>query len=1045
MAIHGAKGIIEDNVDQNKTIKFKLSTDIALFMNVVANIYSNKELATVRELFSNALDAHSEYKQLHGKEPDHKIIMDVVKDEFDTTNLVIRDFGIGMSEERITKIYTTIGASSKTGTNHEMGKMGIGSKSPFCLSKSFILISYYDGNKSTWNVFMNETNLGIAKIKDEPTTAPNGVEYNIPLTVDQTDIVMREILYILQYNHTKVDNHFTVNLYSVLDSFIINDDKQYKAHEISIRPIIQSTNHSSPHDIYIIQGNIPYAIPSLTNNIQILQTPFTKVLNSIHDVYHHIRYSSVFSSEQGNNIMYDLNHINIPNVKSLLDVIKIIKIINNNLVMGILYKLNINTFDPQTSREIINIPQVHMDQILDELLTFNSKTFYKDDVSIVDQIPTFLGYCEKQYDEKTEIITNNDVMQSLEFRNSTSPFLFHLKDKAIKDANEEIGLLTYLMSNRVNQFQAKDVSMIFHRVNTEHDFHWTNKDNMNFNATCTFSAKDRLAYQPLLMNMLECQRHLLFLFPIIKAHIVKTTKLINTNLKYYGNNRQKMDQLTSHIMNSEDNAKIHMVLYNWDLKSLNLPIDIQHEQFKFTNQDIEDGKSKNVEFKNMIALSTVSEIGIYVNDFNIYDRFSKMTKNQINALINKHNIIISNSVSASHISNSLYRMNSSSSAARLSSVISKVFRNQNTLYNSRDTMKGMIKEFHIQNPKYDTPVVHMSFSKAISILQGINESAKQAPEHKCVNDVLRNIQLLQNTALYKYTLGQNTKYVPLLEIIMFAVSEDPINENIVVLNHADDWNNYIINYVNSLINYFLYDGVIKQYLLTDVVTFGLYTVLEPYTHIKDSLPLICKIKLSEVALAYTKPIDNFSKKQKVELQELLTKSGILDKMHITKLHSADAYEEKLRVGYSFGYNDGQINLFNFASDEINKTDEKVKMIETTINITQSFNSKLDVINFIDEYIATLRFDNIAKLYENQLQMKTLLISIIQTIESLRIEYDETIYRNTIIKMNSISHVLGTCPDDTNYRIFKQKKELIRIFEILFSAISMVKHVENNEI
>lgn len=119
-----------------------------LFSMLVDSLYTDKYGAVVRELSSNALDAHAEC----GKEdvPFEIHLPTQFKEEFR-----IKDFGGGMSKDIMINIFSNLLVSTKEDSNLCRGAYGIGSKSPFSLTDKFVVTSTHN-NRETTIMFIRE-------------------------------------------------------------------------------------------------------------------------------------------------------------------------------------------------------------------------------------------------------------------------------------------------------------------------------------------------------------------------------------------------------------------------------------------------------------------------------------------------------------------------------------------------------------------------------------------------------------------------------------------------------------------------------------------------------------------------------------------------------------------------------------------------------------------------------------------------------------------------------------------------------------------------
>lgn len=162
--------------------QFKLLNNSAI-MDILSNrIYSDKFAAVIREIGCNAYDAHIAADK---KEVPFLVKLPTSYDK--QPELSIRDFGKGLSKEDVAELYTTYGYSSKTESNDYIGFMGIGSKSPFCYSSTFQVISYHNGMKYSFLMFKDEGNIpNISFLGEWESNEDSGLEIIIP--VQKSDI-----------------------------------------------------------------------------------------------------------------------------------------------------------------------------------------------------------------------------------------------------------------------------------------------------------------------------------------------------------------------------------------------------------------------------------------------------------------------------------------------------------------------------------------------------------------------------------------------------------------------------------------------------------------------------------------------------------------------------------------------------------------------------------------------------------------------------------------------------------------------------------------
>lgn len=156
---------------------FKMQQSRKAFQ-ILSDLYSDKPLAIVRELSCNAIDS-----MVAAGKSDQPI--EIILPSILNPNLTIQDFGLGLSEEDIYNVYTVYFSSTKTSNNDQIGCLGLGSKSPFCYSDSFIIVSVFGGIETTYSAFFDSDGFpALGKIGSVPTDKCNGVSISIPVKTD---------------------------------------------------------------------------------------------------------------------------------------------------------------------------------------------------------------------------------------------------------------------------------------------------------------------------------------------------------------------------------------------------------------------------------------------------------------------------------------------------------------------------------------------------------------------------------------------------------------------------------------------------------------------------------------------------------------------------------------------------------------------------------------------------------------------------------------------------------------------------------------------
>ena len=114
------------------------------------NQYQYKIRTPLQEIISNARDAHREAGC------PEKAIKITLPTKLDNT-FKVRDYGVGITPERMDNVFTSFGASTKRNSNNEVGGFGIGAKSPLCYTDQFNVTTYVDGQFWQYIIHKNET------------------------------------------------------------------------------------------------------------------------------------------------------------------------------------------------------------------------------------------------------------------------------------------------------------------------------------------------------------------------------------------------------------------------------------------------------------------------------------------------------------------------------------------------------------------------------------------------------------------------------------------------------------------------------------------------------------------------------------------------------------------------------------------------------------------------------------------------------------------------------------------------------------------------
>ena len=172
-----------DTVNTNVSlVNYQLPTDevgVRLLMEVLTSrMYTNKLTAVIREIFTNAVDANVEAGR-----PNHPVditLPAIIPLEAQSNQLIIRDYGIGISPERAQGFFTFM-TSTKRDDNIQCGGYGLGSKSPYAIASQFTVTTIHNGIEYIYVCSLNNGMPTAALLNSRPSNDSSGTRVAIPI------------------------------------------------------------------------------------------------------------------------------------------------------------------------------------------------------------------------------------------------------------------------------------------------------------------------------------------------------------------------------------------------------------------------------------------------------------------------------------------------------------------------------------------------------------------------------------------------------------------------------------------------------------------------------------------------------------------------------------------------------------------------------------------------------------------------------------------------------------------------------------------------
>lgn len=177
--------MIETRPIETTHASFGVSNAAETFWILIDQIYSDN-MSFVRESTSNARDAH-----VMAGTPDRPIVVHLPT--LAEPWFSVRDYGPSMDHRMVTEVYTSIGKSTKTLDDSQVGAYGLGSKAAFAYTHAFKVITIIDRVKRTYQAGVEEETRipTLDLVSTEVCEEENGVEVIVPIEARDIDACVR--------------------------------------------------------------------------------------------------------------------------------------------------------------------------------------------------------------------------------------------------------------------------------------------------------------------------------------------------------------------------------------------------------------------------------------------------------------------------------------------------------------------------------------------------------------------------------------------------------------------------------------------------------------------------------------------------------------------------------------------------------------------------------------------------------------------------------------------------------------------------------------
>ena len=246
--------------------------DMRYVASLLRNNYSNPMLAVIREITANAIDANREAKATR------RVEVKLPSNMNPTFN--VRDFGSGLSQGDVFGLYSKYGKSTKRTSNSYIGAFGIGKFAPLSYGDNFSVVSYYGGEKKTYNVFVNEQDdTKISLMESVPSDYPTGLEVQVAISDTDVSKFRRECLHFFEHFQDK-----EIPIFKGLGDDEVNPLKKSLEGDSWFVAETDSSagyNYNGHNNSYAIMGGVAYPVNAHSINLDDVEENKNNHLNQL--------------------------------------------------------------------------------------------------------------------------------------------------------------------------------------------------------------------------------------------------------------------------------------------------------------------------------------------------------------------------------------------------------------------------------------------------------------------------------------------------------------------------------------------------------------------------------------------------------------------------------------------------------------------------------------------------------------------------------------------------------------------------------------------
>lgn len=303
-----------------------LSDPAKIFYILSQGFYSDPRRAIIQEVTSNIYDSTIASGKDIFEYPGYIVLTD--------QSITFKDFGEGISEERMEKIMSKFFATTKSKDISAIGTFGLGFKAIFSYSSQFTVVSTYENVKRTWLFSKDNSQIEIIKLSEQEVNEENQTSFIISIKdnaqywynkVIETIPYFKSIIFDCQvessyYNHWNNSKKFNESQLIEGKTFYYRSYAPREFH-ICLDQVIYKIN---PSDLGIYLREFPFGlkfsvsegITPLPNREQIMMNESTKALilnrlkeclEEIHEYYKEESLTLPEYFKDSNNLKFDIS------------------------------------------------------------------------------------------------------------------------------------------------------------------------------------------------------------------------------------------------------------------------------------------------------------------------------------------------------------------------------------------------------------------------------------------------------------------------------------------------------------------------------------------------------------------------------------------------------------------------------------------------------------------------------------------------------------------------------------------------------------------